>query len=66
MKVTVRSPFYHTDLGLIKRGEADLPADLAKDLISQGAAVEVINEREPNGKSAAKGKGRAASRDKRV
>lgn len=66
MKVKVRIPFYHTDLGLIKRGEADLPADLAKDLISQGAAVEVVNERENNGSTAAKGKGRAASRDKRV
>ena len=61
MKVKVLVPFYSTETGIIKRGEAEFPDKFAKQLIMEGKA-EVINERNP----AAKSKNSPKSRNTRV
>ena len=62
MKCKARYPFYHSELGLVKRGQIiDIPSWL-----QLGDALEVIND-EPNIKQpTAKGKAKSTSRNKRI
>ena len=66
MRVNVQVPFYTTELGIVKRGEAEIPEEIGKYLISQGYAQEIRHDRIDSSKPAAKGKTGTKSRNKRV